>query len=153
MLVNGSLNLLYPLRGYNVIKKIDRPIDLKKSLFDNNRILGDSTTFAGIFVSLLVGALSGYIVYENFMIGLVVGASTYIGHALGSFTKRRLGIDDGKFLPIVDHGDYIFVNGLVFMFLNLIDYKIFLLSLIITLIIQPVFCYVGYRLKIRQNPL
>ncbi len=154
MIVNGSFNFLSPLRRKNsFFAKLDRPIDFGKLFFDGRRILGDSTTFPGIIVAIIVGPIVGFIVYNSLYIGLLIGICTYLGHAVGSFLKRRVGISDGKFLPVIDHSDYIMFNGIVWLVLGLLSFKIFLISWLTILIIHPMFCYLGYKLGIRTTIL
>lgn len=154
MIVNGSLNLLNPLRRKSqLFLKLDKPIDFGKNFFDGKRMLGDSTTFPGIFVALIVGLTVGWVFYKSFIAGPIIGTCTYLGHAFGSFIKRGAGIEDHKFLPIIDHSDYIILNGIIWMLLGLLSFKIFLISWITTLIVHPIFCYLGYKLGIRTRIL
>ncbi|HRY31249.1 MAG TPA: CDP-archaeol synthase [Candidatus Paceibacterota bacterium] len=154
MLVNGTLNLLYPLRKkISFFAKLDRPIDFGKSFFDGRRILGDSTTLPGILVAVVIGPIAGVIFYGSLYLGFIAGVCTYLGHAAGSFIKRRANVSDSKFLPIIDHSDYIIFTGLVWLYLELISLPIFLISWVVILVIQPVFCYIGYKLGLRAEPL
>jgi CDP-2,3-bis-(O-geranylgeranyl)-sn-glycerol synthase len=154
MIVNGSLNFLHPLRkNSEFFAKLDKPIDGHKNFFDGKRILGESTTFPGIIVVIIIGPAIGYLIYNSLFLGLIVGICTYLGHASGSFLKRRINIPDGKFLPIIDHGDYIIFTGLVWLAMGLISFKIFLISWVTILIIHPIFCYLGYKLGIRSEIL
>ncbi len=154
MVVNGSLNFLHPLRKQsNFFANLDKPIDGNKNFLDGKRILGDSTTFPGIFVAIIVGPILGYFVYSSVYLGLIAGICTYLGHASGSFIKRRFNIPDGKFLPIIDHSDYVIFTGLVFLLIGMISPRIFLISWFTILIIHPGFCYFGYKLGIRSEIL
>lgn len=153
-IVNASFNLIWPLsKRVGFIARLDRPIDFNKTLFDGKRIFGDSTTFAGIIFAILVGPLIGIVFYKSAPLGLTIGLFTYLGHALGSFIKRRLGIPRGKFLPLIDHGDYIMVNGIFFLWMNIINIQTLIIALLFVLILQPVVCYVTYRFGLRERPI
>lgn len=144
-IVNLSLNLIYVTKYYfPKVEQIDRPIDFGFNFFDDRRILGNSTTIIGIAVALLAGFLSG---------SLLVGILVYLGHALGSFIKRRLNYKDGDFMPVVDHGDYVILTGAVFLFLNKTTPQVFLLGLLLTYILHPVVTYASYLVKWHKKPL
>lgn len=76
----------------------------------------------------------------------------FLGDLLGSILKRRLGYKKGEFALFIDHGDYIITTGLVFLFLGYISIQIFIYSLILTYILHPVVCLIGYKLKIKKEP-
>ncbi|QQS22960.1 CDP-archaeol synthase [bacterium] len=152
-LINVTLNLWYLLKmRYPKILKYDAALDLNKNFFDGYRILGNSTTWVGLPIALLSGAI-----IESFLstpeIGLLKGLAVYAGHALGSFTKRRFNIPRGQYVPIVDHGDSIILTGIIFYALGLESLSIVVAGVILTLIAQPIMAYSGYKLKLRDNPL
>lgn len=150
-LTNISLNIYGWLKRHcQFLQRLDRPLDANKHLFDQQRVLGESTTLIGLPVALLVGAILESTT-TNWKIGFLKGALVYFGHALGAFIKRRFKKADGHYLPIVDHGDYVILAGSVFYYLNLISGNIFLLSLIFTYLLHPLACLLGYKLKIREN--
>jgi CDP-2,3-bis-(O-geranylgeranyl)-sn-glycerol synthase len=148
-LINFGLNTFKHLPG---IKKFDKPLDREINFFDRKRLLGPSTTILGFPFALIFGLLAG-IIFFDWKIGLILGLSAYFGHALGSFIKRRFGIKPGGFLPLVDHGDFIITAGLILFLLNVITLDIMLYSVLINWIVQPFLCFIGYKLKLRDNSL
>lgn len=150
--INIALNLWYLLKLRRPkFLAYDAPLDLSHTLFDGRRILGNSTTWVGIPVALISG-----LIIESFLttplIGLLKGLTVYLGHAMGSFIKRRFGIPRGKFVPIIDHGDSIIVTGIVFLVFRKEPLLMVSSAILLTLIVQPVLAYIGYRLKLRDNP-
>jgi CDP-2,3-bis-(O-geranylgeranyl)-sn-glycerol synthase len=151
--INISLNLWYMLKLWvPAIARFDAPLDLEKNFFDGKRILGQSTTWVGLPVALLVG-MGVESFFSTPWIGFVKGLTVYFGHALGSFIKRRFNIPRGQFVPILDHADSITLTGIVFLAMHLAPLKIIAAGIIVTLFIQPVFSYATYKLRLRDNPL
>ncbi len=83
------------------------PMDLGKSL-GGKRILGDGKTIRGFFAGVLGGTVAGGILtllirvpffpsaQFQFLAFALMSFGTMAGDALGSFLKRRLGMQDGK---------------------------------------------------------
>ncbi len=152
--INIGLNGLYVLKKYfSYFRFVDKPLDFKFVVGDGYRLLGESTTWFGLIVAFLLGLLIGVTNYFTPLEGVVLGLGVYIGHALGSFIKRRLGFADGKFLPIVDHADSVFTAGVFMIFLGLVSWKVVIFSTFITIVLQPAWNYFWFRLGFRRNPL
>lgn len=147
-IINTALNVF---QFIPILSKIDRPFDFDINFLDKRPILGKSTTLVGFFVALGSGVLVE-LFFTNWQIGLIKGFTVFFGHALGSFIKRRLNIPNGGYVPIVDHGDYVILTGLVFFSMHIINLELFLCSIPLTLIVHPILCYIGYNLKLRKSP-
>ena len=86
-------------------------MDFGKNFFDGKRILGSNKTFRGFFFGLSIGVLVGLvelILFEYpplFVILPPLGA--LMGDLFGAFLKRRLGIQPGDLLPIIDQIDFV----------------------------------------------
>lgn len=110
------------------------PVDLGKS-WRGKRILGDGKTWRGFFGGALTGLGVGAVQIivtvsldkqDTYGFGdlpwalAIVAALSFgamIGDSLGSFVKRRLGVDRGKKAPLLDQ--YNFVLGALFLALLL----------------------------------
>lgn len=150
-IVNSALNLLIPLQKASpLVKRASIPVDLGKTIW-GRRILGDSTTFLGIFTALFVGFLIQ--LFFPFIPGVLIGLGMNLGHTLGSFIKRRLGVKSGDFIPILDHGDGMLVTGAILYFMGYISLYIYAGSFITTLMFYPLICYIAYRVGLRERPL
>lgn len=88
------------------------PLDLDRNYYDGRRILGNGKTIQGFVAGVLGGTVvAGIIAFyyqlpffddqrTQFLAGFLLSLGTMIGDALGSFMKRRIGMDPGKeFLP------------------------------------------------------
>ena len=149
--INILLNLLYPLsQRFTFIKKINTPLD-GNACIGKNRLLGNSTTLLGLGVALC-GGLIFQIVYPESH-GVLIALGMYLGHMLGSFIKRRLGYEDGKYLFGVDHGDGILVAGFLLFRNGYITGLIYILGVITTYLLFPLLCRIGFSLKLRKNKL
>lgn len=147
---NITLNFLYVLKkNIPFFYRLDKPIDFR-FYFNKNRLIGESTTFLGLATSLV---LSFLIFTFSRDIGIsFIPILVYVGHTLGSFTKRRLGKNDGAFVPFLDHGDYMILSGLVLYLLGFISWQLALLGLLFTYIFHPLACLVAFNLKMREYP-
>lgn len=152
-LFNISLNIFYEIKRYFNLISFDKPFDFGLSFFDGRRILGESTTWGGLFVIILISFILGLFVEKFSIIFYLVALSVFFGHAIGSFIKRRLGIKRGDFLIFVDHLDYIYLSGFVLMFKGIINLEIFLIGILIIFILHPIVTYSFYKLGFRENPL
>ncbi len=153
-IVNISLNGLYVIgKFFPKFKNFDTPLDGGRTLrYDSRRILGNSTTIPGIIVALASGLLIAHYTDSDLTNGFILGLSVYLGHALGSFIKRRAGYYDGQFMPLVDHGDYIVTAGLIFWYLEIFSTKTVILGIAATYILHPAFTYLAYLLGFHKYP-
>ena len=147
---NIALNFLYVIKRYfPKFNNFDYPIDFNL-YYKKNRLIGDSTTIIGLILSLMISlfiyCISGNIIWT--LIPIIV----YFGHLLGSFIKRRMNKNGGEFVPIIDHGDYMLLLGIIFILLNYISISFALSALILTYILHPLACYLAFKLKLRENP-
>ncbi len=140
-----------------------KPLDLGKNFIDGRRILGDGVTIRGTVLGTLSGFLLGLLAYYMLENPLLKNANIYtlsfllsfgalLGDAVGSFIKRRLGIERGKPAPLLDQLDFVF--GAVFLSSFIYDYttKIILTLIIVTPILHLLANVVGYMLKLKDVP-
>ncbi len=147
---NILFNFLYVLKKYKpkYVSK-DKAIDGGLMLY-GNRLIGESTTVYGLIIAL-VTSFTIYSISKSFSLS-IIPLLVYIGHMIGSFIKRRFGIEDGKFMPFVDHGDYMITTGVILTILGYISFELALAGLVFTYIFHPLACYVAFKLKLRQYP-
>ena len=88
-----------------------QPLDLGAKFTDGRRILGDAKTIRGFVGGVAAGTvaggilalyapLPGFSVWGQFLAGFAISAGALLGDALGSFLKRRMGIEPGKPFPL-----------------------------------------------------
>ncbi len=150
ILINTFLNIFGEIKRKYNFEKYDIHFDFDKKFKSGKPIIGTSTTWGGLILSLLLGWIIEYF-FPNSFYAILLSLCVFFGHALGSFIKRRLDIPRGEYLPIVDHGDYIILVTSVFYILGYINILTMLVSIGIILIIHPLFCIIGYYLGLREN--
>lgn len=87
------------------------PIDMGVKMSDGRRVLGDGKTVEGFIIGVLSGLVVGVIetllLGENLVtIALVSSVGALLGDIAGSFIKRRLGLDRGAPMPLLDQLDF-----------------------------------------------
>lgn len=147
---NILFNLLYVLKRYRPIyTSKDRAID-GNIIFFGNRLVGESTTVFGLIIAILASILMHYLFHTTYL--SVIPLLVYLGHTFGSFIKRRFGIEDGKFMPLVDHGDYMITTGTILVAFGYISWELALAGLVFTYVFHPLACFIAFKLKLRQHP-
>lgn len=114
------------------------PVDFGKS-WKGKRILGDGKTWRGFIGGALIGGLLiglaqygisdlcgsanhwgwGDDIWRCVKISLALGFGSLVGDMIGSFIKRRIGIERGAKAPILDQYDFVFGS---FLFLAIADF-------------------------------
>jgi CDP-2,3-bis-(O-geranylgeranyl)-sn-glycerol synthase len=155
------------------------PVDFGKSM-NGRRILGDGKTwsgffgggFSGVVLGLILmgiahlfgsGTLWGYIdLWTGLLIVTCLSFGSLTGDIMGSFIKRRLGIERGKKAPVLDQYDFLIGAFLITALFNAdwiystyiegwnILALIFLL--IMTLILHRAVNIVGYKARLKDEP-
>ncbi|MDB5245405.1 MAG: hypothetical protein JWN90_510 [Parcubacteria group bacterium] len=150
--VNLSLNVL-GFASYRIpaLAAHDVPIDGGIHFFDGRRFLGDSTTWDGLMLVLLLGGLAALFFPQHYF--LTIAVAVYAGHALGSFIKRRIGLDRGSYLPLVDHVDYLIVAGTVLYAFDAISAWSVLFWIFVTMIATPFITSAAFYVHARRSPL
>ncbi|MCL5678287.1 MAG: CDP-2,3-bis-(O-geranylgeranyl)-sn-glycerol synthase [Candidatus Thermoplasmatota archaeon] len=156
-----------------------KPIDMGR-MWRGNRLLGDGKTWRGLFTGILSGVLLGYL---ESLIGVFIGgpvsavysispdilpvllslsAGSMLGDICGAFVKRRMGLEKGASVPILDQYDFaagafllalLVSTGSVMRFL--IDgYALagFAVALIIIYPLHRIINYIGYRRGLKSVP-
>lgn len=152
-LFNSCLNFLAPLqKAFRHSWILNAPLDRGLVLSDGYRLIGDSITVLGIALMFVAPLPLSLITGESLWLVALKCVCASVGGVLGSFVKRRLGMPRGKFLPLVDHGDYMIVTVAFFVAFNLVDPLVGLVALVGTYIVHPMVCVVAYFLKIKNEP-
>lgn len=108
-----------------------RPIDAGQALRDGHRLLGDGKTWRGLAGGIISGAILGIILHsvavmaesDSFTFGSPSQAATLVfllpfgaltGDILGSFIKRRTGLERGAKFPGLDQYDFL-IGTIIFL--------------------------------------
>ena len=161
-------NIVPPL--FKWLPILDKPIDFNIK-FKGRPLFGSNKTIRGLIVTCIFGVLIFYlqkllylqpffqsisiIDYPNqpLILGLLLGFGAIFGDLAKSFFKRRAGIISGK--PWIPFDQLDFVVG-AFIFSSLIfvpQTAIILTIIILSPLLQIIFHYVGYLLRINKDKI
>jgi CDP-2,3-bis-(O-geranylgeranyl)-sn-glycerol synthase len=146
-IANLSFNVFYEIKRYFKIQNWDRPLDCN-IMIRQKRVLGESTTIGGLGVAIIMGILLSTV--PIFSDTIIKSLLAYFGHAAGSFLKRRMGMERGEYAPIIDHGDYMIITSLFFIFSEQIDISVAIIGTAAVLIVQPIITWSAWKIGIRE---
>ncbi len=118
------------------------PMDFGAKFIDGRRVLGDSKSIEGFVFGVVTGTLTGLIeglIVSNVVTyswrGFLLAIGAMVGDCLGSFVKRRLGIESGRPAPILDQLTFL-LFALLFAYLGGV-YSITLGQTVFLVIVTP----------------
>ena len=153
-----------------MVKKINLfvfPIDFNKQI-NNKPVLGKNKTFRGLIFGVIFAIVISYLQflmynagffrnvsfmnYQNWLLfGFLMGLGTLTGDSVKSFFKRRVNIKPGdKFVPF-DQIDFIIGASVFILPVFGLTWKIFFVSLFLSLILDIIVNHLAFYLKIRNE--
>jgi CDP-2,3-bis-(O-geranylgeranyl)-sn-glycerol synthase len=131
-------------------------MDFGKNFFDGKRIFGNNKTFRGFFFGLAIGVVVGSMETVAFhfpvLFIFLVPLGALLGDLAGAFLKRRVGIEPGGLLPIVDQVDFV-VGAIVFAIpLAIVSWELAVAVLLITPPIHLLTNFVAYKMRLKRTP-
>lgn len=147
-----------------VLSRGKMPIDLGKNFFDGRRILGRGKTFEGLALGTLLGFIAGVIVelfielYGSYFNIFLLSFGGLFGDICNSFLKRRLGIEQGEKLPVLDQLNLVFGSWfLCFVFsrdwfLESFNWYIAITVLVMTPLLHRAANIAAYKLGLKDVP-
>ncbi len=165
----------YTPNNFAVVFGGGKPIDFEKVFIDGRRILGDGKTFRGFAGGLFGGLIVANVEYmiENVINIHVFSSLPYLtflklafalsfgslaGDCLGSFVKRRFGVERGDKFPLLDQYDFLalsFLFAWIFerrAFESLYTPDVILLAVILTPLLHRFANIVAYKLGLKDVP-
>lgn len=133
------------------------PLDFGRKFIDGRRVLGDGKSIEGFIAGVLLGSLAG-LSMSLFGIGsltesIVLSIGTMLGDALGSFVKRRLGLERGSPAPFLDQLAFLLTAILLYwFFIGTINLAAVVILIIITPPIHLVSNFFAYKLGLKDKP-
>lgn len=130
---------------------------------DGRPLLGEGKTIRGALVAIAAAALLGAI-YQFFppsgdlssqmtlVVGLVMGVGTVLGDTIGSFLKRRLNIQRGETLPLIDQDGFVLMALLLTHFIQPVPLLYWILILAITPFVHVAFNVIAYIVHWKNVP-
>ena|SRR3989344_2828744 len=168
LLIFQALWLIWPAycaNAFPVVMKGKKPLDFNKRL-GKERLLGKSKTIEGTVGGIAIGILIGLLQIQihpffpeelglmQFTLSLIIALSVgaLFGDIIGSFIKRRLGIQPGKKTVPLDQLDFL-VFALIFAgFFVIIDMKIIITLVVLTPPIHLITNFIGHSAKLKKRP-
>ncbi|MFH0970498.1 MAG: CDP-2,3-bis-(O-geranylgeranyl)-sn-glycerol synthase [Candidatus Diapherotrites archaeon] len=140
------------------------PLDMEKKWMDGRRLLGKGKTWKGTGMGILIGTFTGFSLafffptytesvsshFVAFAFLLSVGALT--GDMIGSFIKRRMGMESGKPAHVLDQLDFVLGGILFSLGINPPNWTVFLLLIMITPFMHLTFNRIAYITGIKGVP-
>lgn len=148
-------------------------VDFGKSDKNGVRWIGDGVTWRGLIAGTVIGIITGIVqgfiapqvtamfgqhittpiitnIPDGILIGFLLGFGALLGDAIGSFLKRRIGIERGKSAPILDQLDFLIVAFILVSFVVKVDLFVIMLAIILTLVIHLIANTFAYLIGIKD---
>lgn len=143
------------------------PLDFNIEFADKKPILGKGKTWRGSIMGIAAGTLIAYIqtiIQSNYnletlnltemtlTLGFLLSSGAITGDIVKSFIKRRMNIERGKMLPVLDQIDFI-IGALIFAsFATSIRPETAITLIIITPAVHRIANIIAYKLKLKKVP-
>jgi hypothetical protein len=162
---------------YDLYPSLKVPLDLGYS-FRGKRIFGDNKTIRGVLVHLLFSLIGTF--FSQYIqawllpssislldlsshwlkVGLIFGLGMSLGELPNSFVKRQLGIRPGErpigwgriFFFVMDQVDMVLGIWIFFFLFFKLPCRLFVISLILSIMLHPTVTWIGYMLGMRKTP-
>ncbi len=162
-----------------LINRFKTPLDFGKH-YKEKRIFGQNKTWRGLLFGTLIGALTGYLIGVFFgdsmlswhssissdswlqfnstelsfgSLGALLGFGALAGDAIESFFKRRSGVSPGESWFPFDQTDYIIGALIAIAPIVILQWRQYILILILWFALHMVFSYIGFLLKLKDKPI
>ncbi len=159
-LVLEALIFIFPAYSANAVPVVfggGQAIDFGKKFRDGRAIFGAHKTVRGFFAGLIIGTLVGvgeHLVFKNYSLalGLLLSLGALSGDLCGAFVKRRLGIEPGALLPVVDQVDFVLFALLFSLPVANLSLALVLTIVAITIPIHLLTNILAYLVKVKKKP-
>lgn len=139
------------------ILKRRHPIDGGRRFVDGRRILGDGKSIEGFVSGVAAGTAVGLVLDRAGVLhageALVLSLGTMLGDTLGSFIKRRLGLERGDPAPLLDQLSFLLVALLMYQLVyGGLDALVTTMLIAVTPPIHLLTNHLAYRLGLKDKP-
>ncbi len=141
-----------------------KPIDFGKRFFDGRPLLGNGKTIrgtaAGIFfgslgaaiVSAFVPQLTAFLPVDYLRYGVLLAIGAMAGDIAGSFVKRRMGLEQGKSVMLLDQLDFLLGGILLGVTLFTPTILEILFLVVFTMSVHKFANIVAFKTKVKKVP-
>jgi len=126
-------------------------IDAGARFIDSQPIFGKNKTIRGFLGGILIGGMIGVLLSQGYW-GFVLAAGALLGDLVGAFIKRRLGIEPGQPLPLLDQYDFVIGAFVVSELFNPVDINEFLLFVVTIPLVHVGANVIAFRLGLKKVP-
>ncbi len=126
-----------------------KPLDFNKKFIDGRRVLGDHKTIRGFISGVVCGTIVG-VSQGRALQGFLLSLGAMVGDMVGSFIKRRLGIEEGGSVPILDQEGFLVFSILFSYPVENIDIYSIIFLLILTPLLHKGTNIIAYYLKLKE---
>ena len=153
-----------------------KPVDGGKNWSDGRRIIGNGVTWKGFFNGTVLGTLVGVVlgivgtfygdlstltggvidlhVYGSIIGGLILGFlmafGALSGDLVGSFLKRRIGLQSGEPAPFMDQLDFVLGALILSLLMVRISWSFFIMIVVLSLVFHLGSNTIAYLLGIKD---
>ncbi len=125
------------------------PLDFNKRFIDGRRILGSHKTVRGFISGVICGTVVG-IAQGRTLQGFLLSLGAMIGDMVGSFVKRRLNIEEGGSVPLLDQEGFLIFSILFAYPIENIDIYSIIFLVLLTPLLHKGTNVVAYYLKLKE---
>ena len=152
----------YCANGAPVIFGGGRSIDSGKLFIDGKPLFGSHKTIRGFIAGLAIGTFVGWLQEAiapaagfpkgSVLLGFMLSLGAMIGDLAGSFLKRRLSLDPGAPLPIIDQIDFALMALLMAALVKPPTIVMTIIILVLTVPIHLLINMLAYLLGLKKTP-
>ncbi|MBU0635850.1 CDP-2,3-bis-(O-geranylgeranyl)-sn-glycerol synthase [Candidatus Micrarchaeota archaeon] len=155
---------LYFANSGAVISGGKTPLDFNMRAWDGKRWFGKGKTYKGTVAGIFIGTLSAMVIInlvpayttsiaENYVLfGFLVSIGAMLGDIVGSFLKRRINIESGKPLFLLDQLDFL-VGGVLLGSIFFVPSLWQLAAMvIITFLAHRFFNWIAFKAQLKAVP-
>jgi CDP-2,3-bis-(O-geranylgeranyl)-sn-glycerol synthase len=135
------------------------PLDGGKKFIDGRRIFGDGKTVRGFVAGLAAGTIIGMIqgiakgpLSHYLSLGFLLALGALLGDLMGSFIKRRLGIERGGALPGLDQLGFVIIALLLASPVEVPSWQVIVAIFLITPALHLATNFIAYKLGLKSRP-
>ncbi len=135
------------------------PLDGGKKFIDGRRVFGDGKTVRGFVVGIAAGTAIGVLqgiakgpLSHYLLLGFLLALGALLGDLMGSFIKRRLGIERGGALPGLDQLGFVIIALLLASPVEVPSWQVIVAIFLITPALHLATNFIGYKLRLKSRP-
>ncbi len=159
LIIPAYIANMTPLLVAKALRFRTHPLDFGKKFIDGRRVLGDGKSIEGFVSGIVAGSATGAVLYVVFpdivtpLRGFLASLGTVVGDCFGSFIKRRIGLERGKPLPLIDQLMF-YVFAVAFLTLDGVYFPldVFIILAVVTAVLHLASNVVAYFIGIKDVP-